>query len=330
MSLSKKNDEKEYDDMYALIKLMVRGHDKLDATTKELVEKYFNYRILFDLGERSKLKLENLKMLKKDDELYVRATTPGGKTKRMCQYGENCFRKNREHLSDFLHYTDRGLQKIATYKGSIKMLLEHQKLYRDITSNMTPNRLNMIIIERAKIFTDAVLSLYRTLDTDTFTTTMYILSEFEQPINTETNILDYGLECPGFAILMTFIYNIENEEYRQETYSGLFSLLDQIPISGSYKKTEIERLFPRVYSVYMRSINPVQGNYIRNDPIISNNTMMDFLANIEDMSSRHPSRKRQRTMKDASGIKRGRKEKLKSTRKHKNKDKHKHKHKDKK
>ena len=87
MSVSKKNNQKEYDDMYAIIKLLVRGHDKLDATTKELVEKYFNYRILFDLEERSKLKFENLKMLKKDDELYVRATTPGCKTKLMCQYG---------------------------------------------------------------------------------------------------------------------------------------------------------------------------------------------------------------------------------------------------
>ena len=321
MSVSKKNVQKEYDDLHALIKLMVRGHDKLGAKTKELVEKYFNYRILFDLDERIKLKFENLKMLKKDDELYVRATTPGGQTKRMCQYGENCFRKNKEHLSDFLHYTDRGLQKIATYKGTIKLLLEHQKIYRNIAANMSPNRLNMFIIERAKIFTDTVLSLYRSLDTDTFTTTMYILSEFEQPINTETNILDYGLECPGFAILMTFIYNIENEEYRQETYSVLFSLLDQIPISGSYKKTVIERLFPRVYSVYMWSINPKQGNYIRNDPIISNNTMMDFLQNIEDISSRQPGRKLQRTMKDASGIKREKNKKIKSTRKHK--DKHK-------
>ena len=127
---------------------------------------------------------------------------------------------------------------------------------------------------------------------------------------------------------MTFIYNIENEEYRQEIYSGLFSLLDQIPISGSYKKTDIKHMFPRVHSVYMISMYPEQGNYIRNDPIISNNTMMDFLANIEDMSSRQPGRKRQRTMKDASGIKRGKKEKIKSTRKHKDKlkDKHKDKH----
>ena len=58
---------------------------------------------------------------------------------------------------------------------------------------MSPTRLNMLIIERAKIFTDTVLSLYRTLDTDTFATTMYIFSEFEQPINTKTNILDFGL-----------------------------------------------------------------------------------------------------------------------------------------
>lgn len=325
MSVSKKNNQKEYDDMYAIIKLMVRGHDNLDETTKELVEKYFNYRILFDLDERIKLKFENLKMLKKDDEVYVRATTQGGKTKRMCQYGENCFRKNKEHIEDFLHYSDRGLQKIATYKGAIKLLLEHQKLYRYITSNMSTNRLNILIIERAKIFTDTVLLLYRSLDIDAFTTTMYILSEFEQPINTETSNINYGLECPGFAILMTFIYNIDNGEYRQETYSGLFSLLDQIPISGSYKKTDIKHMFPRVHSVYMISMYPEQGNYIRNDPIISNNTMMDFLSNIEDMSSRQQSRKRQRTMKDASGIKRGKNKKIKSTHKHKLKQKRKYK-----
>ena len=183
-------------------------------------------------------------------------------------------------------------------------------------------------IDAAKQFADFVLMQYQTLETDRFMRLLQLLSEFEQPINPEADSQEYGLECPGFAIIMSWIINIYDPTYGDTSLTTLFSLLDQIPVSGSYNKERIEREMPEVYRAYIDNIYPEQGRYIRDDPLISNNTIMDYL---DKMFGSNPSIekttytvKRRRMTPLAGIIRKSSSARKKSKKKHRKKSKKKH------
>ena len=276
-------------DLSQLIRLSFPEYDAMHPIQQELLEKYFNYRLLFDLEDRIKRKHTNIERLQHQDIAYVRATTPGGNIKHVCKFGHACFRKNPEHIQDFLHYTNATKRRIERYMRDIELLEAHQQYHlnkRDKYSQTDNHNHVENKIAAAKQLADFVLSQYNTLETDRFMRLLQLLIEFEQPINPELDNQEYGLECPGFAIIMTWIINIHDPTYADNDLATLFSLLDQIPVSGSYNKQTIKREMPEVYKAYIDNIYPGQGRYIRDDPLISNNTMMDYL---DKLSGTNPS-----------------------------------------
>ena len=271
-----------------LIRLSFPEYDAMHPIQQELLEKYFNYRVLFDLKDRIKMKHTNIERLQRQDIASVRATTPGGNRKHVCKFGHACFRKNPEHMQDFLHYTKATKQRIERYMREIELLEIHQQYHLNRQEKYSQTDIHNHIenkIAAAKQLGDFVLSQYQTLETDRFMRLLQLLSEFEQPINPEVDSQEYGLECPGFAIIMTWIINIHDPTYADPSLATLFSLLDQIPVSGSYNKQRIQKEMPRVYRAYIDNIYPGQGRYIRDDPLISNNTMMDYLDKLSESNS---------------------------------------------
>jgi len=258
----------------------------MHPTQQELLEKYFNYRVLFDLDDRIQMKLANIERLQRQDIASVRTTTPGGNKKHVCKFGHACFRKNPEHSRDFLHYTDVTKRRVDRYMREIELLKAHQQHHLNKQDNYIQKH-NIVKdkIDAAKQLADFVLMQYQTLETDRFMRLLQLLSEFEQPINPEADSQEYGLECPGFAIIMSWIINIHDPTYGDTSLATLFSLLDQIPVSGSYNKERIQKEMPQVYRVYIDNIYPEQGRYIRDDPLISNNTMADYLDKLSEYSS---------------------------------------------
>lgn len=270
-----------------LIRLSFPDYDAMHPTQQELLEKYFNYRVLFDLDDRIKMKHTNIERLQRQDIASVRATTPRGNGKHVCKFGHACFRKNPEHMQDFLHYTNATKRRIERYMREIELLEAHQRYHLTYSQSQSHNHNHIENkIAAAKQLGDFVLSQYQTLETDRFMRLLQLLSEFEQPINPEVDSQEYGLECPGFAIIMTWIINIHDPTYANTDLATLFSLLDQIPVSGSYNKQRIQKEMTRVYRAYIDNIYPGQGRYIRDDPLISNNTMMDYL---DKLSGTNPS-----------------------------------------
>ena len=263
-----------------LIRQYFPEYDDMHPIQQELLEKYFNYRVLFDLEDRIQIKQKNIERLQRLDIASVRATTPGGNRKHVCKFGHACFRKNPEHMQEYLHYTDMTKRRIERYMREIELLELHQRYHLTYSQSQNHNH-NYNHIENkiaaAKQLGDFVLTQYNTLETDRFMRLLQLLSEFEQPINPELDNQEYGLECPGFAIIMTWIINIHDPTYADTNLATLFSLLDQIPVSGSYNKQRIQKEMPRVYRAYIDNIYTGQGRYIRDDPLISNNTMMDYL-----------------------------------------------------
>ena len=266
-----------------LIRQSIPEYDSMHPIQQELLEKYFNYRVLFDLQDRFKIKQKNIERLQRQDIASVRATTPGGYRKHVCKFGHACFRKNPEHLEEYLHYSKAVKNRIDRYMIDIELLESHQQhhLNKLQTQGQSHNQVENKIAT-AKQFADFVLTQYNTLETDRFMQLLQLLAQFEQPINPELDNQDYGLECPGFAIIMTWIMNIHDTKYRKKSLAIFFSLLDQIPVSGSYNKETIQKEIPPVNSAYRDNIYPEQGRYIRDDPLISNNTMADYLDNLSD------------------------------------------------
>ena len=274
---------------------------------KQLLEKYFNYRVLFNLDDRIGIKHANIERTKQIDKAYIRKTTPYGAKLPICKFGEKCFRKNPVHLRDFLHYRESTIKTIERYNREIEILKIHRLIHESIPH--TDNKNNETrIIDAAKEFADFVLRQYQSLETDRFMRLLSLLGEFEQPINPEYDSQEYGLECPGFAIIMTWIVNIHNPTYGNETLASLFSILDQIPVSGSYNKERISREMPSVYHLYIEEMYPYQSHSIRDDPLVSNNTMMDYLdkLNTKDpsLTRTHHTTKRRRIITDETSLSR--------------------------
>ena len=265
-------------DLTQLIRQSFSEYDAMHPIQQELLEKYFNYRVLFDLEDRIQIKQKNIERLQRLDITSVRATTPVGNRKHVCKFGDACFRKNPKHMQEYLHYTDMTKRRIERYMREIELLEAHQQYYLTYSQNNSQNN-NQVEnkIAAAKQLGDFVLTQYHTLETDRFMRLLQLLSQFEQPINPELDNQEYGLECPGFAIIMIWIINIHDPTYADTNLATLFSLLDQIPVSGSYNKQRIQKEMPRVYRAYIDNIYIGQGRYIRDDPLISNNTMMDYL-----------------------------------------------------
>ena len=275
-------------DLSQLIRQSIPEYDAMHPTQQELLEKYFNYRVLFDLDDRIKMKLANIERTQRQDIASVRTTTPGGNRKHVCKFGHACFRKNEEHSRDFLHYTDVTKRRVERYMREIELLEAHQQHHLNRQDNYSHNDNNNAIkdkIDAAKQLADFGLMQYQTLETDRFMRLLQLLSEFEHPINPEADSQEYGLECPGFAIIMSWIINIHDPTYSDPSLATLFSLLDQIPVSGSYNKERIQKEMPRVYKAYIDNIYPGQSRYIRDDPLISNNTMADYLDKLSEDSS---------------------------------------------
>ena len=318
-----------------LIRQSIPEYDNMHPTQQELLEKYFNYRVLFDLDDRIQMKLANIERLQRQDIASVRTTTPGGNKKHVCKFGHACFRKNPEHSRDFLHYTDVTKRRVERYMREIELLKAHQQHHLNKHDNYTQKH-NIVKdqIDAAKQLADFVLMQYQTLETDRFMRLLQLLSEFEQPINPELDSQEYGLECPGFAIIMTWIINIDDSRYGDTNLATLFSLLDQIPVSGSYNKERIQKEMSEVYKAYIDNIYPEQGRYIRDDPLISNNTMADYLDKLSEDSSNTNFEKttytvKRRRMTPLAGIMRKasrarKKSKKKHTKKHTKKHKKKH------
>ena len=283
-----------------LIRRLIPEYDTLHPIQKQLLEKYFYYRVLFNLHDRIGIKHANIDRAKQIDEAYIRKTTSYGAKRSICKFGEKCFRNNPVHLRDFLHYRESTIKTIERYNREIETLKMHGLIYDSITHNNKNN--TNYIIKAAKEFADFVLTQYQSLETDRFMRLLSLLGEFEQPINPEYDSQEYGLECPGFAIIMTWIVNIHNPTYSNETLTSLFSILDQIPVSGSYNKERIRREMPSVYHLYIEEMYPVQSHSIRDDPLVSNNTMIDYLDKLDtkdpSLTRTHHATKRRRIITD--------------------------------
>ena len=283
-----------------LINQLIPEYYRMHPIQKQLLEKYFNYRVLFNLDDRIGIKHANIDRTKQIDEADIRKTIPEGAKRPICKFGEKCFRKNPVHLRDFLHYRESTIKTIERYNREIETLKMHGLIYDSITHNNKNN--TNYIIKAAKEFADFVLTQYQSLETDRFMRLLSLLGEFEQPINPEYDSQEYGLECPGFAIIMTWIMNIDDPIYGNESLASLFSILDQIPVSGSYNKERIRREMPLVYQIYIEQMYPEQSRVIRDDPLISNNTLMDYLdkmdANEPSLTMTHHKTKRRRVISD--------------------------------
>jgi hypothetical protein len=292
-----------------LIRRLIPEYDTLHPIQKQLLEKYFYYRVLFNLHDRIGIKHANIERAKQIDEAYIRKTTPYGVKRSICKFGEKCFRNNPVHLRDFLHYRETTKKTIERYNREIENLKIHGLIHESIThnDNHTDNKNNETrIIEAAKEFADFVLTQYQSLETDRFMRLLSLLGEFEQPINPEYDSQEYGLECPGFAIITTWIVNIRDPTYGNASLTSLFSILDQIPISGSYDKERIHREMPLVYQIYAEQMYPNQSRSIRDDPLVSNNTLMDYLDKLDmnepSLTRTHHTIKRRRIITDEASL----------------------------
>lgn len=279
-----------------LIKLLTNeSYESFTDMQKDMIKKYFDYRCLFDFQDRIPIKQKEISQAKSDNISFQQAIY--GK-KPFCNYGEKCFRTNEKHKKKFLHYDEKTIKLIQFKEKELSYLKKYKKIHYLLLKKYNNNNIDSIIIEKAKIFTDFLIDSFNHLNNNDFEILVTKLRDFEIPISNSIDKFKtiYGLECPTFALLMTFILNIDNEKYKVNKYSFLLSLLDQSGVSGTYKKELIEKKFKDVFDLYIEKIYN-HNNTVLDSNTIAVNTLAYFLSNLDDTTNSFGKKKKTKKRK---------------------------------
>lgn len=270
------------DNIEELIQYYILDFNRLPNNIKELIKLYFNYRTCFDLSGRIKIKQKNLFYVIQRDISEIKTIKGLPNTKQICKHGIKCYRKNANHLSEYIHHSSNAIKLMQNLNRDIFILTKHQEIYEE---KKLPNQ---DLKELAKNFTDKVTHMYKEFASlekmEDFDKILHLLVQFEQPIDSNSGRLEYGFECPGFAILMTFILNIEQYLDERYNYDTMFTMLDGVPISGTYLKEDIKKSFNEVLDKFNQNIKPLLHESIKNDRIISINTFAQLFNKQEEKS----------------------------------------------
>ena len=198
-------------------------------------------------------------------------------TKNKCKYGEQCFRKNEEHSSEYFHY--REYEKLKNFQ--IESAFNFTKLIFDYLKHDYDRFSQSLIL----YFNDIKYDVKR--------------NEFLKNVLKVESIEDLP-DTPNFAILISIVLNTNYflENYGNEILNKFIFLMEQEGITGIYeiniqntlikekKLHNFETIYKNIYDLLKKSnvYNFSSEQNIRYNNI-SNTIILNYLENIENIEN---------------------------------------------